>query len=68
MLALADIAARAVGATSCAEILKVPEGNFNKTFVLTLNDGQEVVAKLPNPNAGRPYYTTASEVASMDFV
>ncbi|KAL8970844.1 MAG: hypothetical protein Q9197_003595 [Variospora fuerteventurae] len=67
MLALADIAARVVGATSCAEILKVPEGNFNKTFVLTLNDGQEVVAKLPNPNAGRPHYTTASEVASMDF-
>ncbi|KAI4150228.1 MAG: hypothetical protein LQ341_001131 [Variospora aurantia] len=59
MLALADIAARAVGATSCVEILKVPEGNFNKTFVLTLNDGQEVIAKLPNPNAGRPHYTTA---------
>ncbi|KAB8266313.1 hypothetical protein BDV32DRAFT_134276 [Aspergillus pseudonomiae] len=27
-----------------------------------------VVGKVPNPNAGRVYYTTASEVATMDFV
>jgi hypothetical protein len=23
---------------------------------------------VPNPNAGRPHYTTANEVATMDFV
>lgn len=33
-----------------------------------MDDGREVIAKLPNPNAGRPYFTTASEVATMDFV
>lgn len=33
-----------------------------------MNDGNEVIAKVPNPNAGRPHFTTASEVATMDFV
>lgn len=31
-------------------------------------DGREVIAKVPNPNAGRPHFNTASEVATMDFV
>ncbi|EER39999.1 phosphotransferase enzyme family protein [Histoplasma capsulatum H143] len=33
-----------------------------------MNDGREVIAKLPNPNAGRLHFTTASEVATMDFL
>lgn len=66
--ALTQIAAKSVGASSCVEIKKVPEGNFNKTFLLTMNDGNEVIAKVPNPNAGRPHFNTASEVATMDFV
>jgi hypothetical protein len=33
-----------------------------------MDDGRQVVAKIPNPNAGRPHFTTASEVATMDFV
>lgn len=65
---LAKIAAGSIGASSCVEIKKVPEGNFNKTFLLTMNDGNEVIAKVPNPNAGRPHFTIASEVATMDFV
>ena len=68
MAELARIAARSIGASSCVEVKKVPEGNFNKTFLLTMNDGNEVIAKVPNPNAGRPYFTTASMVAPMDFV
>ena len=68
MAELARIAARSIGASSCIEIKKLPEGNFNKTFLLTMNDGNEVIAKVPNPNAGRPHFTTASEVATMDFV
>ncbi|KAG5955921.1 hypothetical protein E4U56_006960 [Claviceps arundinis] len=31
------------------------------------NDGKEVVAKIPYPNAGQPHFTTASEVATMKF-
>ncbi|EFW21407.1 hypothetical protein D8B26_001612 [Coccidioides posadasii str. Silveira] len=33
-----------------------------------MHDGREVIAKLPNPNAGRLHFTTASEVATMDFL
>ncbi|KAL3437833.1 phosphotransferase enzyme family protein [Aspergillus tetrazonus] len=34
---------------------------------MSMDDGQEVIAKIPNPNAGVPHFTTASEVATMDF-
>lgn len=33
-----------------------------------MDNGYEVIAKLPNPNAGPPHYTTASEVATVNFV
>lgn len=61
-------AASAVGSQSCSHVLKISEGQFNKVFQLTMDDGLEIIAKLPNPNAGRPHFTTASEVATMDFV
>ncbi|KAF2835100.1 hypothetical protein M501DRAFT_989087 [Patellaria atrata CBS 101060] len=32
-----------------------------------MDNGKGIITKLPNPNAGRPHYTTASEVATMDF-
>nr|POF15619.1 altered inheritance of mitochondria protein 9, mitochondrial [Quercus suber] len=57
----------AVGSASCVGVEKLPEGNFNKALLLHMNDGKNVVAKIPNPNAGRPHFTTASEVATMDF-
>lgn len=53
---------------SCVEFTKLQEGNFNKTFIATMRDGRELIARLPNPNAGRPHYTTASEVATMAYV
>jgi hypothetical protein len=53
---------------SCIGFKKLPEGNFNKTFIATMQDGREVIARLPNPNAGRPHYTIASEVATMAYV
>ncbi|KAL2385017.1 hypothetical protein RJZ90_001633 [Blastomyces dermatitidis] len=40
---------------------------FNKTFLMSMENGREVVAKVPNPNAGIAHFTTASEVATMDF-
>lgn len=33
-----------------------------------MDNGTEIVAKLPNPIAGPAYYTTASEVATREFV
>jgi hypothetical protein len=63
-------AAESIGFTSaqCVRIEKFPDGMFNKTFLFTMQDGTQVVGKVPNPNAGRAHYTTASEVATMDFV
>jgi hypothetical protein len=65
---LAGVAADSLGATQCISIKKYPDGMFNKAFLLSMEDGREVVAKVPNPNAGIPHFTTASEVATMAFV
>ena len=68
MQELARLAAEAVESESCVSIEKYPDGMYNKAFLLTMDDGAQVVAKVPNPNAGRPHFTTASEVATMEFV
>lgn len=65
---LTSIAAKSVGSERCVRVEKFSDGMFNKTFLLTMQDGKEVVGKIPNPNAGQPFYTTASEIATMDFV
>src|ERR1700733_777589 len=64
---LSRIAAEAVGSESCLKVEKYPDGMFNKTFLFTMNNGTQVAGKVPNPNAGRPHFTTASEVATIDF-
>lgn len=65
---LGRIAAEAVGSESCTAIEKYPDGMHNKAYFLTMDGGKQVVAKVPNPNAGRPHCTTSSEVATMEFV
>lgn len=65
---LLKLAASAIGSKSCVQVIKISEGQYNKVFLLTMGDGREAIAKLPNPNAGRPHFTTANEVATMDFV
>ncbi|KAF3479937.1 uncharacterized protein GIQ15_06913 [Arthroderma uncinatum] len=64
---LASIAAASVGAETCTGIEKCADGMYNKAFLLTMDNGSQVVAKIPNPNAGLPHLTTASEVATMEF-
>ncbi|EFR03064.1 hypothetical protein MGYG_06062 [Nannizzia gypsea CBS 118893] len=44
------------------------EGGFNKALLLTMDNGVEVIAKLPCPNAGPLKHNTASEVAVLEFV
>jgi hypothetical protein len=70
MVALASATAKAMGkpADAYVRIQKLGEGQFNKAFLMTMDDGTEVVARVPNPNAGLPHLTTASEVATMEFV
>ncbi|KAI2738009.1 hypothetical protein DTO012A8_9992 [Penicillium roqueforti] len=65
---LLKVAASAVGSKACTHVLKISEGQYNKLFQLTIDDRRDIIAKLPNPNAGRPHFTTASEVATMDFL
>ena len=65
---LMRIAAIAVGRDRCVGIVKVTEGGFNKIFLLKMDDGYEVIARIPTPIAGPPHYMTASEVATMDFL
>ncbi|KAF1916462.1 phosphotransferase enzyme family protein [Ampelomyces quisqualis] len=64
---LASVAAESVGAAQCISIEKYPDGMFNKAYLIFMDNGREVVAKVPNPNAGIPHLTTASEVATMNF-
>ncbi|KAH8816100.1 hypothetical protein F5884DRAFT_747609 [Xylogone sp. PMI_703] len=56
------------GARHCTRVLKCKEGLNNKAFILTMDNGLEIFAKLLNPIAGPAYYTTASEVATREFL
>ncbi|KAJ6121362.1 hypothetical protein N7512_003827 [Penicillium capsulatum] len=64
---LQQVAAKTIGSSSCVSIIKLAEGGYNKVFRLLMDDGKTVLARIPNPNAGPSFYTTASEVATMDF-
>ncbi|KAJ5217349.1 hypothetical protein N7468_010357 [Penicillium chermesinum] len=67
--ALLDTSVKAVGdGLSCVKLLKCVEGQFNKAFLLTMSNGLEIIARLPNPNAGPAFYTVASEVATRHFL
>lgn len=65
---LARVAADSVGAAQCISIKKYPDGMFNKALLMSMDNGREVVVKVPNPNASVLHFTTASEVATIDFV
>ncbi|EAW11438.1 phosphotransferase family protein [Aspergillus clavatus NRRL 1] len=64
---LQGLAARAIGSGSCVSMTKLAEGGYNKVFRLVMDDGKSVLARIPNPNAGPSFHTTASEVATMEF-
>lgn len=68
MAELQIVAARAIGSGSCVSMIKLAEGGYNKVFRLLMDDGKQVLARIPNPNAGPPFYTTASEVATIELV
>jgi hypothetical protein len=56
---------------SCRKIYRDKEDwrrSYNKVFRLVFDTGAVVIARIPNPNAGPARYTTASEVATMEFV
>ncbi|KAM0717867.1 hypothetical protein Q7P37_006199 [Cladosporium fusiforme] len=49
-------------------IKKLAEGGFNRTFELTMNDGFQVIARLPYPSTQPKRLAVASEVATLDLV
>ena len=65
---LKKVAVECTGHVSCKSIKKLAEGGASKVFLLTMEDGFEVVAKLPTPIAGPSHYLTSSEVATMEFL
>lgn len=65
---LANVASEVTGGIPCVKLVKHADGLYNKVFLLTMRNGQEVIAKIPHRNAGLPHLTTASEVATMTFV
>ena len=67
---LVDAALKAVGGpnTVCTKIVKLLEGDSNKALLLELDGRFEIVARIPTPNVGSPFYTIASEVATRAFL
>lgn len=65
---LKRIAAESIGAKTCVSMIKLAEGGYNKVFRLVMDNGSIAIARIPCPNAGPAFKTTASEVATMDFV
>ena len=58
-------AAYAAKRDRCINISKMAEGGFNKVFLLTMDDGSEVIARIPTVIAGPRRFSTASEVATL---
>ena len=66
--ALQDVTVKVTSGTKCVHMSKLAEGTFNKVFLLTMDSGEQRVARIPHPNAGSKKYTTASEVATLHYL
>lgn len=66
--ALEDIAAKSVAREKVVCTKKIAEGGFNRVFLLTMDDGFEVIVKIPYSVTGPKTYATESEVATLDFL
>ncbi|EFE35563.1 uncharacterized protein ARB_05606 [Trichophyton benhamiae CBS 112371] len=65
--ALKHYASQATG-SACVKLNKLPEGLHNKVFSLQMETGREVIARIPNPNAGNSRIVVSSEVATLEFL
>ncbi|KAB8222899.1 hypothetical protein BDV33DRAFT_228987 [Aspergillus novoparasiticus] len=53
------------GARRCVNIEKLADGMHNKAVRFTMDNGFQAVGKVPNLNAGKPHFTTASEMKNV---
>ncbi len=67
---LCRLAAQSVGRSlaNVVNLSKLTEGGFNRTFLITLRDGFQMVARILYPAIVHKYYTVASEAATMKFL
>src|SRR5271169_4759991 len=66
--ALKAVAAKSAGAKECIRMTKLPEGLCNRAFLMSLDNGRDVVARIPTSVAGPAHWNTASEVATMKLM
>ena len=50
------------------EMAILVEGGFNRTFLITVRDSFQMVARIPYPVTVPKYYAVASELAAMDLL
>jgi len=50
------------------DLTKFAEGGFNRTFLITMRGGFQMVARIPYPATIPKYFAVASEVATMAFL
>lgn len=67
-LAVQAAEAASDGPRTCIAIERLADGMHSKAIRFTMDNGFQAVGKVLTPNAGLPRLTTASEVATMDFV
>ncbi|KDR69152.1 hypothetical protein GALMADRAFT_256362 [Galerina marginata CBS 339.88] len=60
------VASKAMG-SQVQSMEKIAE-SLNRVFLVTSQNGQQVIARTPTPISGPPHFSTASEVATMDFL
>lgn len=65
--ALCGIAALTDPSISPIREVEKLEGGFSKALRMQKEDGTELIAKIPCPNAGSTRYTTASEAAVLEY-
>ncbi|KAF8810649.1 hypothetical protein BYT27DRAFT_7185778 [Phlegmacium glaucopus] len=63
---LQRVASRTIG--SQVQSMKKIAESCNRVFLVTFQNGQQVVASIPTTISGPSHFTTASEVATMDFL
>ncbi|PBK63876.1 hypothetical protein ARMSODRAFT_893613 [Armillaria solidipes] len=66
--ALRNISSSAVGAKNCVLFESFAQGAYNKLFLLGFDNGTEAIARIPSPLVGNTHMSTASEVATMEYV
>ncbi len=81
--ALQNVASSAVGAKGCIRFERIAQGHslavfigaltscigaYNKIFLLEFDNGREAIARIPCALVGNVHLSTASEVATMEYV